>query len=137
MDLYITFFFYHGAPAPSGPRPPHYRGFTISLRRTTVGRTPPDEQSARRRDIYLTTYNTHQTDIHAHREIRIQNPIHKCTMVRNKSYLTLGSAYPTSPNCPSGTNRHSSHSTAVSPKPTDSTKPRSAKQQAIAKKMDT
>jgi hypothetical protein len=40
-------------------------------------------------------------------------------------------------NCPSGTNRHSSHSTAISPKPTDGTNPRSAKQQAIAKNMDT
>ena len=34
-------------------------------RRTTVGRTPLDEWSARRRDLYLTTYNTHnrQTSI--------------------------------------------------------------------------
>ena len=28
-------------------------------RRITVGRTPLDEWSARRRDLYLTTYNTH------------------------------------------------------------------------------
>ena len=28
-------------------------------RRTTVGRTPLDELSARRRDPYLTTHNTH------------------------------------------------------------------------------
>ena len=28
-------------------------------RRTTVGRTPPDEWSARPRDLYLTTHNTH------------------------------------------------------------------------------
>jgi len=62
---------------------------------------------------------------------------HQCTMVRNKSYLTQVSAYPTSPNCPSGTNGHSSHSTAISRKPPDGTNPRSAKQQAIAKKMDT
>ena len=62
---------------------------------------------------------------------------HQCPTVRNKSYLTQGSAYPTRPNCPSGTNRHSSHSTAISPKPTDGTNPPSAKQQAIAKKMDT
>jgi hypothetical protein len=36
-------------------------------RRTTVGRTPLDEWSARRTDLYLTTHNTHnrQTDIHA------------------------------------------------------------------------
>jgi hypothetical protein len=62
---------------------------------------------------------------------------HQCPMVRNKSYFTQGSVYPTSPNCPSGTNRHSSHSTAISTKPTDGTNSRSAKQQAIAKKMDT
>ena len=36
-------------------------------RSTTVGRTPLDEWSARRKDLYLTTHNTHnrQTDIHA------------------------------------------------------------------------
>jgi len=28
-------------------------------RRTIVGKTPPDEWSARRRDLYLTTHNTH------------------------------------------------------------------------------
>jgi hypothetical protein len=28
-------------------------------RRTTLGRTPLDEWSARRRDLYLTTHNTH------------------------------------------------------------------------------
>ena len=36
-------------------------------RRTTFGRTPLDEWSARRRDLYLTTHNTHnrQTNIRA------------------------------------------------------------------------
>jgi hypothetical protein len=34
------------------------RGFTITLRHTTLGRTPLDEWSARRRDLYLTTHNT-------------------------------------------------------------------------------
>jgi hypothetical protein len=29
------------------------------LRHTTLGRTPLDEGSARRRDLYLTTHNTH------------------------------------------------------------------------------
>jgi hypothetical protein len=33
--------------------------------RTTVGRTPLDEWSARRRDLYLTTHTTLTTDIHA------------------------------------------------------------------------
>jgi hypothetical protein len=35
------------------------RGFTIILRHTTVGRTPLDEGPARRRDLYLTTHNSH------------------------------------------------------------------------------
>jgi hypothetical protein len=51
----------HGATAPSGPGPPHYWGFTITLRqRNTLGRSPLDEWSARRRDLYLTTHNTHK-----------------------------------------------------------------------------
>ena len=45
--------------APDGPRPPHYRGFTIILRHTTLSRTPQEKGSARRRDLYVTTHNTH------------------------------------------------------------------------------
>jgi len=41
--------FYHCATAPRGPGSPHYRGITITLRHTTLGRTPLDEWSARRR----------------------------------------------------------------------------------------
>ena len=50
----------HGAAAPNGSRPPHYQGSTIALRHTTLGRTPLDERSARRRDLYLTTHGTHK-----------------------------------------------------------------------------
>ena len=32
-------------------------------RRTTVGKTPLDERSARRRDLYLTTHDTHNRQI--------------------------------------------------------------------------
>jgi hypothetical protein len=53
-----TFFFFHGETAPSGPGPPHYQGFMITLRHTTLSRTPLDEWSAQRRDLYLTTHNT-------------------------------------------------------------------------------
>jgi hypothetical protein len=35
--------FVYGLLAPSGPEHPHYRGFTITLRHTTLGRTPLDE----------------------------------------------------------------------------------------------
>jgi hypothetical protein len=53
-------FFPNGTTAPSDPGPPHYRGFTITLRHTSLGRTPLDEWSARRRDLDLTTQNTHK-----------------------------------------------------------------------------
>ena len=38
---------------PSEPGLPHYRGFTITLRRTTIDRTSLDEWSARRGDTTL------------------------------------------------------------------------------------
>jgi len=41
------------------PGSPLYRGFTITLTHNTVARTPLDEWSDRRRDLYLTTHNTH------------------------------------------------------------------------------
>jgi hypothetical protein len=56
VKAYIVF---HGATAHSGPGPLSYRGFTISLRHTTLGKNPLDEWSARRRDLYRTTHNTH------------------------------------------------------------------------------
>jgi hypothetical protein len=38
-----------------------FRGFAIThFRHTTLGRTPLDEWPARRRDLYLTTHNTHK-----------------------------------------------------------------------------
>jgi len=61
-DIYIYSLYIspsHGSTARSGPRPPQCRYFEITLRPTTLGRTPLDEWSARRRDLYLTTHNTH------------------------------------------------------------------------------
>jgi hypothetical protein len=37
----------------------HLRGFMITLRHTTLGRTPLEKLSAQRRDVYLTKHNTH------------------------------------------------------------------------------
>ena len=56
---------FHSVTAPSGPRPPHCRGFTITFRHATIGRTPLDERSARRTDLYLTdcTHNIHKREI--------------------------------------------------------------------------
>ena len=51
-----------GATAPRGPGRPHYRALhDLSLSYThthTLGNTPLDEWSARRRDLYLKTRNT-------------------------------------------------------------------------------
>jgi len=49
---------FQGSTVPSGPGPPHCRGFPITHRHTTVGRAPLDEWSAWRRDLYLTAHNT-------------------------------------------------------------------------------
>ena len=58
--LLFFFFFAFGVTAPSGLRPPHYRGFTITLRRTIIDRTPLNEWTSRRREIYLTTHTPTQ-----------------------------------------------------------------------------
>jgi hypothetical protein len=41
---------------------------------TTIGRTPLDEGSARRRDLYLTTQTLYKTKIHAFGGIRTHDP---------------------------------------------------------------
>ena len=57
--IYI-FFFCCGAATQCVSWPPHSWGFLDHTgRRTTDGRTPLDEWSARRRDLYLTTHHTH------------------------------------------------------------------------------
>jgi hypothetical protein len=56
----FVLFLFRGATAHSGPGPPRYRGFMITLRHTTLGRTPLYEWSARRRDLHLTTHITHK-----------------------------------------------------------------------------
>ena len=57
--IYI-YFFCCGAATQRGSWPPRFWCFLDhKQRRTTVGRTPLDEWSTRRRDLYLTTHNTH------------------------------------------------------------------------------
>ena len=50
---------YHGTRAPTGPGPPRFLHFAITLRHATLGRTPRDEWSALRRDVSLIPHNTH------------------------------------------------------------------------------
>jgi len=47
------------AKVANKPEPPN-RGFTITLSHTTLCRTPLDEWSARRRNLYFTTHNSHK-----------------------------------------------------------------------------
>jgi len=58
-SLLLGCFFIPRCNSRSGQRLSRYRGFTITLRHTTLGRTPLDELSARHTDLYLTTHNTH------------------------------------------------------------------------------
>jgi hypothetical protein len=53
----------------------------ITLRHTTVGRTPLDEGSARRRDLYLTTQTLYKRPkkIHARGGIRAHDPSKRST----------------------------------------------------------
>jgi len=59
----LAIIFFHGETAPERARPPHYRGFTIALRHTTLNKTPLVQRSFRRWDPYLTTHNTHKRQI--------------------------------------------------------------------------
>jgi hypothetical protein len=69
--LWWSPFFFSGATAPNRPGPPHYRGFTIILRHTTLSRTSLDEWSARRRD---NTQHLQETGVHATSGIRTRSP---------------------------------------------------------------
>jgi hypothetical protein len=60
----------HVATALGGPGPPYCRGFTITLRHTTLGRIPLDGLLA----VFLTTQRCQETDIHVPGGIRTRNP---------------------------------------------------------------
>jgi len=57
-------FSFHGSTAVLGLDRLIVEVFTPhSVRHTTLGRIPLDERSARRRELYLTTHNTHKKQI--------------------------------------------------------------------------
>jgi hypothetical protein len=58
----LNYFFSNGSTVPWGPRLPLFLGLHdhTFFRLTTFVRTPLDEGSARCRDLYLTTHNTHK-----------------------------------------------------------------------------
>jgi len=70
----------HGVTAPIGPSCPHHLRFAITLRHTKLCRTPLDEWSACRRDLYLTTHNTHKRQTsRVIGGIRTRNPSKRAT----------------------------------------------------------
>jgi len=54
-------FFYHAATAPSGLRPPHYRGLTITLRLSSGRVISPTD-----RPIPYNTHKQHLQETHIH-----------------------------------------------------------------------
>jgi hypothetical protein len=60
----------HGANSHGRPRPPHYRGFTITLGHTKIGSTP-GRGSAQRWDLHLR--HSPQTGFHASGGIQTNN----------------------------------------------------------------
>jgi hypothetical protein len=65
---------FHGTTATSKPRPPHSWDFTITLRHTTLGRTPLDKWSACRRYIWQNTTLTHRHKSTPAGRMRNRNP---------------------------------------------------------------
>jgi hypothetical protein len=61
--IFAFFFLTDGSTPPSGPGFPHYQVFTTALRHTTRRRIPLDGWSAQRRDLFLTTHDTHKRGI--------------------------------------------------------------------------
>jgi hypothetical protein len=70
-----TYDLFHGARAPGGPGSTHYRGFTITLRHTTLGRTPLGELIRPSQKLLPdNTQHSQETDIHGRGGIRTHNP---------------------------------------------------------------
>jgi hypothetical protein len=71
---FVFFFFFWRNSQQWAMTSPFTRFLDHTQRRTTVGRTPLDEWSARHRDLYLTTHNNHnRQDIHVPGGIRTHN----------------------------------------------------------------
>jgi hypothetical protein len=71
----VSKFLSWGATVQIESRPLRFEGSYITLRHTTLGGTPPDEGSVRRRNLYLTTLTQSQeTNTHALGWIRTSDP---------------------------------------------------------------
>jgi hypothetical protein len=69
--------FFHGVTTSTGPGPPQYRSFMITLRDTTLDSTPLDEWSTRYTDLCLTTQHPQDTLVPCW--FRTRNPSKRAT----------------------------------------------------------
>ena len=81
--------------SPVGQQPPVGQDLLIievsrSHWDTTIGRTPLHEWSAWRRDLYLTTQNSQETDVHAAGGIRTSNPIKRVVAALDRVATGVG-----------------------------------------------
>ena len=94
----INYHFFGAAPPSQWAMASSFMRFLDhTQRRTTIGRTPLDEWSARRRDLYLTTHNTHnrQTSIPPVRfELRISAGERLQTYILNRTAAGIGNKLP-------------------------------------------
>jgi hypothetical protein len=59
VNTWYTVIIFYCTTVSSGPQLPHYLGFMITLKHTTLTTTLMDECSVQHRDLYLTTHNIH------------------------------------------------------------------------------
>ena len=64
VTLFYLFIYFCGSTATLGPRPPHYRGFEITLIHNTHGRATLDDGKARRRETFTWQHATFARDWH-------------------------------------------------------------------------
>ena len=78
---FIFFFFFLWRSGPTRAMASSFLRFLDhTQRRTTVGRTPLDEWSARRRDLYLTTHDTQNRQTHAPGGIRTHDLVSRAAV---------------------------------------------------------
>jgi hypothetical protein len=70
---YLFIIYFHGSTARIGPGP-HYRGFTITLRHTTLGRTAGQVISLKQRPLPDSAQHSQEPDIHVPSGIWTHNP---------------------------------------------------------------
>ena len=66
--------FFIGPTAPSGPRPPHYRGFSVILRHYNRQDSSERVFSPTQRTLLDNTQHSHEIDFHNPGGIRTRNP---------------------------------------------------------------